>query len=135
MLIHALRGWFPQVPRYVTLALVTAVMLAGALCFAFASPRFSLAAVTLFGVGWGANSTMLQVRPTTLFTGPALGRILSLLALAETIGGGIGPAVAGYISDHDGFTPVFVMVAAVMLVPAALAIILRPRPAAVLAAD
>ncbi len=103
------------------------VMLAGGVCFAFASPRFALAAITLFGVGWGANSTMLQVRPTLFFPGPALGRILSLLALAETIGGGIGPAVAGYVSDRAGFASAFLMVALIMFVPTTLAIALRPK--------
>lgn len=94
------------------------VMAAGALFLAAAPSPYGLIAVMLFGLGWGANSTMLQVRPSILFAGPMLGRSLSLLAVAETIGGGMGPFVAGYVSDRaGGFPMVFWLIAVLMLIP------------------
>ena len=108
-----------RVPAATIHATAVVVMLIGALSLAAAPSAYALASVTLFGLGWGANSTMLQVRPSILFTGPSLGRILSLLAVAETLGGGMGPAFAGYVSDRSGsFIGAFWLIAALMLVPA-----------------
>ena len=107
------------------------VMGIGAALFALAPPSLTLVAITLFGLGWGANSTMLQVRPSSIFAGPRLGRVLSLLALAETIGGGLGPVVAGYVRDQSGsFGPSFALVAGVMVLPIALALYPGPSSAA-----
>lgn len=98
--------------------LAIAVMLAGAIVFAAAPPGFAIAAAALFGTGWGANSTMLQVRPTQLFGGPMLGRVLAALAVAETIGGGSGPVLSGWIAQRSGsFTTAFVAVAALLVLP------------------
>jgi MFS family permease len=108
-----------------------AVMLAGALLLALA-PSAALAAVALFGFGWGANSSMLQIRPSLRFAGPTLGRVLSLLALSETLGGSVGPFVAGYISDRAGsFAPAFLAVAAILAIPVVLTAVFRFRDAPV----
>ena len=94
------------------------VMLAGAIVFAVAPAGFAVPAAALFGTGWGANSTMLQVRPTQLFGGPMLGRVLAALAVAETIGGGSGPVLSGWIAQRSGdFTAAFAAVSGLLMLP------------------
>ncbi|WP_174278224.1 MFS transporter [Sphingomonas bacterium] len=105
-----------RLPAWLIHMVAVIVMGAGATVLAAAPASFAVPAVALFGLGWGANSTMLQVRPTMLFDGPSLGLILSLLALTETMGGALGPVVAGYIRDRTGsFAPVFALVAGLMV--------------------
>lgn len=105
-----------RLPAWFIHMVAVIVMGAGATVLAAAPANFALPAVALFGLGWGANSTMLQVRPTMLFNGPSLGLILSLLAATETMGGALGPVVAGYIRDRTGsFAPVFALVAGLMV--------------------
>ncbi|WP_174297204.1 MFS transporter [Sphingomonas bacterium] len=110
-----------RLPAWLIHMVAVIVMGAGAMMLAAAPANFALPAVALFGLGWGANSTMLQVRPTMLFNGPSLGLILSFLALTETMGGALGPVVAGYVRDRTGsFAPVFALVASLMVVLALL---------------
>ncbi len=117
-----------RLPAWLIHMVAVIVMGAGATVLAVAPANFALPAVALFGLGWGANSTMLQVRPTMLFNGPSLGLILSLLALTETMGGALGPVVAGYIRDRTGsFAPVFALVAGLMVVLALLTFLAAPR--------
>ena len=98
--------------------LAIAVMLAGAMVFAVAPVGLAVPAVAVFGAGWGANSTMLQVRPTQLFGGPMLGRVLAALAVAETIGGGSGPVLSGWIAQRSGtFTTAFAAVCGLLVLP------------------
>ncbi len=107
-------------------AVAVATMALGVLLLALAPNSVSIGAVTLFGLGWGANSTMLQIRPSLRFSGPMLGRVLSLLALLETLGGSVGPVIAGYISDRAGsFTPAFLSVAAILAIPVVLTVVFR----------
>ena len=102
------------------------LMLAGSLAFALGAPALSIGAIIVFGAGWGANSCMLQIRPTLLFAGPLLGRALSLLALAETIGGGFGPVVAGLVVDHlHDFRAAFLLVSFALVIPLTLSIVSR----------
>lgn len=59
-------------------------------------------AVIVFGAGWGANSAMLQLQPVALFARSILGRTLGLLAVMETFGGAIAPALVGFGRDLTG---------------------------------
>ena len=109
--------------------LAVLLMLVGALLFALAPPKQMLLPILLFGFGWGANSCMLQVRPSILFPPAVLGRALSLLAFAETLGGGLGPFIAGLAIDHlGGFRPAFLLVSFVLILPAGLGLFLGRRP-------
>ncbi len=78
------------------------LMAGGALMLGVLPGAQVIAAVILFGVGWGGNSAMLQLRPATLFAGPAIGRTLAALAVVETLGGAIGPSMTGYLFDRTG---------------------------------
>lgn len=109
------------------------LMLLGASLFAMAPSGRMLVPIVLFGFGWGANSCMLQVRPSVLFPPAVLGRALSLLALAETVGGGLGPFVAGLTIDHlGGFRPAFLLVTVILIIPASLGLLLGRRLAPVM---
>lgn len=109
-------------------SLAVLLMLVGALLFAMAPLTWMLGPIILFGFGWGANSCMLQVRPSILFPPAVLGRALSLLAFGETVGGGFGPFITGLAIDHlGGFRPAFLLVSFVLLVPAGLGLVLARR--------
>jgi MFS family permease len=83
-------------------AMLLTLLVAGAVEVALGPSAWRTTGVAVFGFGWGANSAMLQVRPTLFFSGPALGRTLAVLAVCETLGGGLGPTVAGYLRDTAG---------------------------------
>lgn len=83
-------------------AVLLTLLVAGSVSVAVGPGAWLTAGVALFGFGWGGNSAMLQVRPTVLFAGPALGRTLAVLAVFETLGGGLGPTVAGVLRDLAG---------------------------------
>jgi ACS family tartrate transporter-like MFS transporter len=83
-------------------AVLLTLLVAGSVAVALGPRSWLSAGVAVFGFGWGANSAMLQVRPTIYFSGPALGRTLAVLAVCETLGGGLGPTVAGYLRDVAG---------------------------------
>jgi MFS family permease len=82
--------------------MAVALMATGALMLGVLPGAVAALSVTLFGAGWGANSAMLQLRPATLFAGPAIGRTLAALAVVETVGGGLGPSLTGLLYDRSG---------------------------------
>lgn len=122
--------WRAGLVHSVTLTL----LVAGALTVALGPRAWLTAGVAVFGFGWGANSAMLQVRPTLLFAGPALGRTLAVLAVFETLGGGFGPTIAGYLRDFVGnYSAAFALIVAFSAVSFALSLGFsgaRPMPGA-----
>jgi MFS family permease len=106
------------------------LMATGALMLGILPATLAALSVALFGAGWGANSAMLQLRPSTLFAGPALGRTLAALAVVETIGGGMGPSLTGLLYDETAsYKASFAMIGMLTVVAVlTTAAIRRPRP-------
>ena len=82
--------------------LALSLMFLGMLGIVIAPAAWLSASVAVFGVGWGGNSAMLQVQPVALFPSSILGRTLGMLAVMETIGGAIAPALVGFGRDLSG---------------------------------
>ncbi|MEE8307050.1 MAG: MFS transporter, partial [Gammaproteobacteria bacterium] len=114
-------------PKPVLIAcLVT--MLAGAITLTQMSTTLVWYGITLFGLGWGALYTMIQLLPSKMFGLASLGKIFGTLVVFETTAGAIGPYVVGLGYDRTGdyqlsFTIVSVMLAVALLC----AILIKPR--------
>jgi MFS family permease len=79
--------------------------------------------IVLVGAGWGGLYTLLQLLAADIFGVRELGKILGTITVLDAIGGGLGPAVTGFLYDQSGsyalpFTVIAVLVT-VALVAAA----------------
>jgi MFS family permease len=89
-------------PRKLVFALALSLMLAGAIMFTTLSPTLLWPALWLFGIGWGANYTMLQALVADVFGAHSLGKILSAINLMDATGGALGPWITGMLFDVQG---------------------------------
>lgn len=86
----------------------------------------------LFGLTYGEILCMMSLMPAEIFGLRSQGAILGIIMFASTIGGGIGPVVAGRIFDITGsYQMAFMICITVAIVGLILAVFLRPvyRPA------
>lgn len=58
--------------------------------------------ILLFGLGWGALYTLIQMSIISTFGTKGSGRILGAVALLEALGGGLGPWIVGLLYDKTG---------------------------------
>ena len=66
------------------------------------TPWLLYAFVILYGAGHGSLATLVASATGDIFPGQALGRILSIQAIAFGIGGALGPYLVGYFYDRTG---------------------------------
>jgi sugar phosphate permease len=78
------------------------IMLAGSLALASVSAAAIWPFIILFGLGWGGIYTLLQLLTMDAFGLKAAGRILGTRTVIDSIGGGLGPFVTGYLFDRTG---------------------------------
>jgi len=86
----------------------------------------------IFGIAYGEILCMMSLWPAELFGLRSQGVILGITIFASTIGGGIGPVVAGRIFDLTGsYQRAFMICVAVVIAGLIMAISIRPiyRPA------
>ena len=118
-------------PTY-TLAFVCVAASVGALALAGAQPRTPLPYVyaLLIGVGYAATAPLTPAIASDLFGGPRFARIFGILHLANSLGGALGPWVAGRVFDATGGYALALPMAAVLalLAPALLWIVAPRRP-------
>ena len=114
-------------PKPVLIAcLVT--MLAGAIGFVQMSTAVVWYAITLFGLGWGALYTMVQLMPSKMFGLSSLGKIFGTLIVFETTAGALGPWAIGLGYDRTGdYQLSFAIVVAMLAVALVCAIAIKPR--------
>lgn len=129
----ALSDWFPK--RHVMFA-ASLTLLAGCLLLLDFGPggpglatdpaRLTAFAV-VFGLGFGGSFTMIQLTVVECFGQRELGKILGIVIFVDSLGGGIGPAVAGQLATSTGtyFAP-FAMVAGVALFACVNVLFIRP---------
>jgi MFS family permease len=88
-------------------------------------PFFLFAA--LFGLGYSSIATMMVRITRYVFGIKALGPIFSILMIADGIGMGLGPWLAGYIFDiTGGYYITFIAVAIALAISAVLTAIIKP---------
>jgi MFS family permease len=90
-------------PRKVVFALCLGLMLAGAILLTTLSTRLLWPGLWIFGLGWGANYTMLQALVADVFGARSLGKILGAITVIDATGGALGPWITGLLFDlhHD----------------------------------
>jgi len=92
-----------------------AVMATGTLVLALPRTGSIWAGLVLFGFGWGGLYTLLQLLAADYFGPRHLGKILGVITVLDTLGGGLGPPTLGAILDSTGsydnaFLPVILLV-------------------------
>lgn len=56
----------------------------------------------VFGFGWGGIYTLIQLLCADLFGLRSLGKIMGVITVLDTFGGGLGPFVTGFLYDISG---------------------------------
>jgi MFS family permease len=114
-------------PKPVLIACLV-VMLAGAIGLTQMSTTVVWYAITLFGLGWGALYTMIQLMPSKMFGLASLGKIFGTLIIFETTAGALGPWIIGLGYDRTGdYQFSFSIVVGMLAVALACAIAIKPR--------
>ena len=84
----------------------------------------------LFGLGYSSVATMMVRMTRYIFGNRALGSIFSVLMVADSIGMGLGPWLAGYIFDlTGGYSLTFMGVAVALALAAVMTGLVRPATA------
>ena len=65
----------------------------------FKDPIFIWIGLALYGTGWGGLYTLIQLLTADLFGMIALGKIMGVINILDTIGGGLGPYMTGILYD------------------------------------
>ena len=103
-------------------------MLAGALTLTQMSTTLVWYGITLFGLGWGALYTMIQLLPSKMFGLASLGKIFGTLVVFETTAGAIGPYVMGLGYDRTGnYQLSFIIVSVLLAIALLCAFLIKPR--------
>jgi MFS family permease len=98
------------------------VMAAGCLMFHARAEWLIWIAGLCFAIGWGGHYVLLQSLLPYLFSGPAFGRIVGVIALIEALGGSAGPSIIGTSFDVTAsYQLAFTMGAVALLLTAAIA--------------
>lgn len=81
----------------------------------------------VFGFGYGGLAVLMSLVPAELFGLRSLGAIVGAVMFSFTIGGAIGPVLAGRIFDvTNSYQPTFLICAAVSVIALILSLLLRP---------
>ena len=110
------------------LALTMAMSLVGLIVFQSGTSKTEVfVGVILLGIGMGSEVSVAAYITSRLFGLRALGMLLGVLIACNTIGGGVGPIVLGYIFDLQKSYDLGVVLGEVALVGAILLVISLPR--------
>jgi MFS family permease len=103
-----------------------ALMMAGAALLATYDGEWLLLAVSLFGLGWGGNYTLLQAVAADAFGARSLGRVMGAITVLDAGGGALGPWITGLLFDRFGtFAQAFGLMVALIGVAIVMALLLR----------
>lgn len=101
-------------------AISLALMLAGAILLVTMDPSLMLLGVSLFGLGWGGNYSLLQLLTADVFGARSIGKAMGAINVLDAGGGALGPFVTGVLYDVTrdyqlGFGVIVVLVALAMV--------------------
>lgn len=129
----ALSDWFPK--RHVMLA-ASLTLLAGCLLLLdvdggrlalVTDPARLTAFAVVFGLGFGGSFTMIQLTVVESFGQRDLGKILGVVIFVDSLGGALGPAIAGQLATSTGtYLAPFAMVAGVAVIACVNVLFIRP---------
>ena len=73
--------------------------------------------LVIFGFGWGGIYTLIQVLAADLFGMLALGKILGVINVLDTLGGAAGPVVTGIMVDRtQSYLQPFIVITVLLLI-------------------
>ncbi|MEZ5566381.1 MAG: MFS transporter [Gammaproteobacteria bacterium] len=110
------------------------IMVLGVGMMALAGIETIWVALVCFGLGWGGLYTLLQLLAADYFGPRHLGKILGVITVLDTMGGGLGPPVIGAIFDRTGsYDQAYLLITGLVMAALLLATqfrLNRPVPAA-----
>ena len=73
--------------------------------------------LTLYGTGWGGLYTLIQLLVADLFGLIAIGKIMGVINIIDTIGGGLGPIITAVIYDStQNYLLPFLVISALLVI-------------------
>ena len=110
-----------MIGRKIVLVGGVAMMLAGSLLIVSAifykNPLLIWIGLTLYGTGWGGLYTLIQLLVADLFGLIAIGKIMGVINIIDTIGGGLGPIITAVIYDStQNYLMPFLVISALLAV-------------------
>ena len=110
-----------MIGRKIVLVGGVAMMLAGSLLIVssifYKNPLLIWIGLTLYGTGWGGLYTLIQLLVADLFGLIAIGKIMGVINIIDTIGGGLGPIITAVIYDStQSYLLPFLVISALLVI-------------------
>ena len=110
-----------MIGRKIVLVGGVAMMLAGSLLIVssifYKNPLVIWIGLTLYGTGWGGLYTLIQLLVADLFGLIAIGKIMGVINIIDTIGGGLGPIITAVIYDStQSYLLPFLVISALLVI-------------------
>ncbi len=110
-----------MIGRKIVLVGGVAMMLAGSLLIVssifYKNPLLIWIGLTLYGTGWGGLYTLIQLLVADLFGLIAIGKIMGVINVIDTIGGGLGPIITAVIYDStQNYLMPFLVISALLVI-------------------
>ena len=110
-----------MIGRKIVLVGGVAMMLAGSLLIVssifYKNPLLIWIGLTLYGTGWGGLYTLIQLLVADLFGLIAIGKIMGVINIIDTIGGGLGPIITAVIYDStQNYLVPFLVISALLVI-------------------
>ena len=87
------------------------------LALIYKNPIFVWIGLALYGTGWGGLYTLIQLLTADLFGLIALGKIMGVINILDTFGGGLGPFFTGYLYDQtQGYLIPFTLISILLVI-------------------
>ena len=107
--------------RKIVLVGGVAMMLMGSLLIVssifYKNPLLIWIGLTLYGTGWGGLYTLIQLLVADLFGLIAIGKIMGVINIIDTIGGGLGPIITAVIYDStQNYLMPFLVISALLVI-------------------
>ena len=87
------------------------------LALVYKNPIFVWIGLALYGTGWGGLYTLIQLLTADLFGLISLGKIMGVINILDTLGGGLGPFFTGYLYDQtQGYVIPFTLISILLVI-------------------
>ena len=110
-----------MIGRKIVLVGGVAMMLLGSLLIVssifYKNPLLIWIGLTLYGTGWGGLYTLIQLLVADLFGLIAIGKMMGVINIIDTIGGGLGPIITAVIYDStQNYLLPFLVISALLVI-------------------